>query len=135
MGPEFLLLDCKNISATVVEKCEAFIVSVRHETPNGEVHALQIDAIPLPWMPIEKDKIYQTSIPSSGHRNLLVLQRIQDKVYFHTDNLPANYIHTFIADGIFFVTLMVCPYGAATVPFSFKLITGSPPSIEPISEG
>jgi hypothetical protein len=134
-GPIYLLIDCENISATAIERCEAFLVSVRHEMPNGEIQPLRIDALPLLWMPID-GKSYQTSIPSRGHRNLVALLRHQEKVYFHTDNLPASYIHTFSDGGIFIVSLMVCPHNAASVPFTFRLtIGGEVTSVEPVIEG
>jgi hypothetical protein len=53
-------------------------------------------------------------------------------VYLHTDNVPADYIHVFSEVGTYVLTVMVCPYNAAAVPFKFKLRTGEEPTVEPI---
>jgi len=129
---QLLLIDCKNISAMATEKCEAFLVAISREDAEAVAKPIQIDAIPLPWMPIEKEKIYQTSIPSEGHRNVLALQEIQGKVYLHTDNVPVDYIHMFDEVGTYIVTVMVCPNNGASVRFRFKLVTGPEPGVEPI---
>lgn len=130
-----LLVDCKNISASAIEKCEAFLVDVRLQGLSGSLEPIKIDAIPLAWLPTHNEKNYQTSIPSQGHRRVVALIKLGNYVYFPTDNIPARLIHVFEEAGVFFLTVMICPYGAASVPLTVKLVTGSTPTIEAVTEG
>lgn len=130
-----LLIDCKNVSTSSIERCEAFLVDVQRQGPTGSLEAFKIDAIPLAWMPVHKDRSYQTSIPSQGYRRAVGLRKIGNHIYFPTDSVPARYIHIFEEPGVFLLKIMVCPFNAASVPLNLKLVTGGEPTIEPVPNG
>ena len=130
-----LLVNCENISDAAIERCEAFIVEVRRQDLQGVSQPIKLDAIPLWWMPPQKARTYQTSIPSRGHRSAVALNKIGSHVYLPTDDVPADLIRIFDEPGTFLIRIMVCPYGAASVSLIVRLVTGDNPTVEPVIEG
>jgi hypothetical protein len=72
----FLTINCKNIGKALIERCEAYVVSVVFRPVEGEEQVFLIDSIPLKWLPILDEGTFVSAIPDGGTRTLVALNNI-----------------------------------------------------------
>lgn len=132
--PKNLILDCKNNTEVLVEKCEAFLNSVLYSKDGESFEPTEfLESLRLAWVHRDgKDQLdrFETSIPSMGVRKLCVLLNQQRHIYFQTDAVPVNMVNIFEnTNGVFRLNISLCPKNAAAKKVIIDLDKRDPENI------